>query len=443
MAKKKLHIKTYGCAMNFYDSMQMTDMFYNLGYENSETINGADIVILNTCHIREKAAEKVYSELGRIKRQKEKKKSLGENMIIAVAGCVGQAEGDEIFRRAPYVDIVVGPQSYQNLPDLIGKIHRDSGHLINLDFEEDKFDKLPQESSQANISAVLSIQEGCDKFCTFCVVPYTRGAEYSRNVPEIYREAVRLVNSGAKEITLLGQNVNAYHGEADNGETWNLGKLIKHIAKIDGLERIRYSTSHPRDMHEDLYDAHANEPKLMPFLNLPVQSGSNNILNAMNRKHDRDSYIKIIDRLKEDCPDMQFSSDFIIGFPGETDKDFEDTMDLARKINFVQGYSFCYSPRPGTPGALMEDQVPEDIKKERLQHFQKLINEQQLEYNKSCIGKTLAVLFDGKGNKDGQIVGKSPYMQSVIIDGEENIIGKVANVKITQAGPNSLKGELS
>jgi len=429
--------------MNFYDSMQMTDMFYNLGYENSETINGADIVILNTCHIREKAAEKVYSELGRIKRQKEKKKSLGENMIIAVAGCVGQAEGDEIFRRAPYVDIVVGPQSYQNLPDLIGKIHRDSGHLINLDFEEDKFDKLPQESSQANISAVLSIQEGCDKFCTFCVVPYTRGAEYSRNVPEIYREAVRLVNSGAKEITLLGQNVNAYHGEADNGETWNLGKLIKHIAKIDGLERIRYSTSHPRDMHEDLYDAHANEPKLMPFLNLPVQSGSNNILNAMNRKHDRDSYIKIIDRLKEDCPDMQFSSDFIIGFPGETDKDFEDTMDLARKINFVQGYSFCYSPRPGTPGALMEDQVPEDIKKERLQHFQKLINEQQLEYNKSCIGKTLAVLFDGKGNKDGQIVGKSPYMQSVIIDGEENIIGKVANVKITQAGPNSLKGELS
>lgn len=429
--------------MNFYDSMQMTDMFFNLGYENSESVSGSDLVILNTCHIREKAAEKVYSELGRIKREKDKKISSGENMIIAVAGCVGQAEGDEIFRRAPYVDVIVGPQSYQNLPDLVGKIQRDSGHLINLDFEDDKFDKLPQESSQANVSAVLSIQEGCDKFCTFCVVPYTRGAEYSRKVSEIYREAIKLVNIGAKEITLLGQNVNAYHGEASNGEIWNLGKLIKHIAKIDGLERIRYSTSHPRDMHEDLYEAHANEPKLMPFLNLPVQSGSDNILNAMNRKHDRDFYFKVMDRLKKERPDMQFSSDFIIGFPGETQKDFEDTMDLAKRVNFVQGYSFCYSPRPGTPGSLMENQVADDIKKERLKIFQELINKQQLEYNQSCIGKTLPVLFDGKGNKEGQIVGKSPYMQSVIINGSEELIGKIVNIKINQAGPNSLKGELT
>lgn len=442
MAKKKLHIKTYGCAMNVYDSMQMTDMFHNLGYENSNSISDSDLVILNTCHIREKAAEKVYSELGRIKREKDKKKESGQNMIIAVAGCVGQAEGDEIFRRAPYVDVVVGPQSYQSLPDLVGKVQRDSGHLINLEFEDDKFDKLPTNSSQSNVSAVLSIQEGCDKFCTFCVVPYTRGAEYSRPVSKIYREAVSLVERGAKEITLLGQNVNAYHGEASDGQIWNLGKLIKHIAKIDGLERIRYSTSHPRDMHEDLYDAHKNEPKLMPFLNLPVQSGSDKILNAMNRKHSRDFYFKIMDRLKKERPDMQFSSDFIIGFPGESEKDFEDTMDLARKVSFTQGYSFCYSPRPGTPGADMENQIEESVKKERLQRFQALISKQQLEYNQSCIGKTMDVLFDGKGNKEGQILGKSPYMQSVIVQGSESLIGKIISVNITHAGPNSLRGEL-
>ncbi|PIR39874.1 MAG: tRNA (N6-isopentenyl adenosine(37)-C2)-methylthiotransferase MiaB [Alphaproteobacteria bacterium CG11_big_fil_rev_8_21_14_0_20_39_49] len=442
MAKKKLHIKTYGCAMNVYDSMQMTDMFYNLGYENSDSIAGSDLVILNTCHIREKAAEKVYSELGRIKKAKEKKKACGENMIIAVAGCVGQAEGDEIFRRAPYVDVVVGPQSYMSLPDLVGKVQRESGHLINLEFEDDKFDKLPKESSQSNICAVLSIQEGCDKFCTFCVVPYTRGAEYSRSVSDIYREAISLVARGAKEITLLGQNVNAYHGESSDGQVWNLGKLIKHIAKIEGLERIRYSTSHPRDMHEDLYDAHRSEPKLMPFLNLPVQSGSDRILNAMNRKHTREFYFRTMERLKQERPDIQFSSDFIIGFPGETEQDFEDTMDLARRVNFTQAYSFCYSPRPGTPGAQMENQVEESVKKERLVRFQALISNQQLEYNQSCVGKTMSVLFEGKGNKQGQIMGKSPYMQSVIVNGSEELIGKIIDVNITQAGPNSLKGEL-
>jgi tRNA-2-methylthio-N6-dimethylallyladenosine synthase len=440
--KKKLFIKTYGCAMNEYDSLRMTDMLHNVGYESCETHVGADLVILNTCHIREKAAEKVYSELGRISREKTKKKANGENMIIAVAGCVGQAEGDEIFKRAPYVDVVVGPQSYQSLPDLIGKVQRDSGHAINLDFCEDKFDVLPEISKQNSVSAIIAVQEGCDKFCTFCVVPYTRGAEYSRSVSEIYREAIKLVAQGAKEITLLGQNVNAFHGEAD-GEVWSLGRLIKHIAKIDGLERIRYSTTHPLDMHEELYEAHATEPKLMPYLNLPVQSGSNKILKSMNRKHTREHYFKVIERLKKDVPDMQFSSDFIIGFPGETEADFEDTMDLAKRVGFTQAYSFNYSPRLGTPGADMENQIDEDIKNERLSRFQALINQQQLEFNEQCIGKVLPVLFDGKGKLEGQISGRSEYMQSVLVnDAPDSLIGTIANVKITFGGPNSLRGEL-
>ncbi len=426
--------------MNVYDSMRMTDMFYSQGYENCENPTDADLVILNTCHIREKAAEKVYSELGRIKKRIRHKDS---KTIIAVAGCVGQAEGDEIFRRAPYVDIVVGPQSYQSLPDLVGKVMRDSGHYIDLEFKDDKFDTLPEESSQVKASAVLSIQEGCDKFCTFCVVPYTRGAEYSRDVSKIYREAIKLVSSGAKEITLLGQNVNAFHGKSENSETWNLGQLIKHLAKIEGLERIRYSTPHPRDMHEDLYDAYLTEPKLMPYLNLPVQSGSDNILNAMNRKHTRDYYFKIIDRLKTIRGDLQFSSDFIIGFPGETDKDFEDTLDLVRQVGFTQGYSFCYSPRPGTPGADMNNQIAENVKKERLRILQQLINEQQLKFNKSCAGKIMPVLFEGSGRNINQIAGRSPYMQSVIVtNAPDNLIGTIKDCKIIEGQQNCLFGEL-
>lgn len=443
MTKKKLFIKTYGCAMNVYDSVRMEDMMGSMGYDSVATYQGADLVILNTCHIREKAAEKVYSELGRIRKEKDSKKEQGDNMIIAVTGCVAQAEGEEIFSRAPYVDVVVGPQSYQSLPDLIGKVQRDSGHAINLEFEDDKFDVLPEETKPQGVSAILSVQEGCDKFCTFCVVPYTRGAEYSRPVADIYREAVRLVAFGAKEITLLGQNVNAYHGEASDGEVWNLGKLIKHISKISGLERIRYSTSHPRDMHEDLYLAHAEVPQLMPFLNLPVQSGSNSILQSMNRKHSRDEYFRIIDRLRESRPDMQFSSDFIIGFPGETDKDFADTMDLARRVNFSQAYSFKYSKRPGTPGANMDNQVEEHVKDERLQEFQALIAEQQIAFNKSCLGKEMTVLIDGKGKKIGQLSGKSEYMQSIIINEvNDNLSDKMAKVKIIEANPYSLKGEL-
>ncbi len=412
------------------------------GYEEWHQPEGADMIILNTCHIRERAAEKVYSELGRINKEKNKRKKNGEKMIVAVAGCVAQAEGEEIFRRAPYVDVVVGSQSYSSLPDLVGKVQRDSGHAINLELHDKKFDQLPEESKPQGASACLSIQEGCDKFCTFCVVPYTRGAEYSRNVPEIYREAIRLVAGGAKEITLLGQNVNAYHGELD-GKTWNLGMLINHLAKIDGLERIRYSTSHPRDMHEELYEAHGLEPKLMPFLNLPVQSGSNKILSAMNRKHTRDEYFKIIERLRKSRPDMQFSSDFIIGFPGETEQDFADTLDLAKTVGFSQAYSFTYSPRPGTPGADMENQVPEEVKDERLQRFQALIREQQIAFNKSCDGMIMPVLFDREGRRDEQLIGKSPYMQSVhVMPGNEDIFGKIRHVKIVKTMPFSLAGEL-
>lgn len=439
---KKLYIKTYGCAMNFYDSVKMSDIMRPLGYEECQEPEGADMVILNTCHIREKAAEKVYSELGRINKEKNKRKKSGDKMVIAVAGCVAQAEGEEIFRRAPYVDIVVGSQSYQTLPDLLGKIQRESGHAINLELVDNKFDLLPEESKPQGSSAILSVQEGCDKFCTFCVVPYTRGAEYSRNVPEIYREAIRLVAGGAKEITLLGQNVNAYHGEAD-GSVWNLGKLIKHLAKIEGLERIRYSTSHPRDMHEELYAAHGNEPKLMPYLNLPVQSGSNRILQAMNRKHTRDEYFKIIERLKKERPDMQFSSDFIIGFPGETEQDFEDTLDMVRHVGFSQAYSFTYSPRPGTPGADMENQVPQEVKEDRLKRFQQVLDAQQLKFNQSCEGKIMPVLFDREGRKDAQIAGKTPYMQSTHIKStSDDLIGKIVNVKILKALPFSLSGEL-
>jgi tRNA-2-methylthio-N6-dimethylallyladenosine synthase len=442
LSRKKLYIKTYGCAMNEYDSIRMTDMLYNVGYETCDSHVGADLVILNTCHIREKAAEKVYSELGRISEEKERKQKRGEKMIITVAGCVGQAEGDEIFKRMPSVDVVVGPQSYQNLPDLIGKVQREAGHAINLDFSDDKFDNLPEETSQNLVSAIIPVQEGCDKFCTFCVVPYTRGAEYSRSVSEIYREAIKLVAKGAKEITLLGQNVNAFHGEAQDGDIWSLGKLIKHIAKIEGLERIRYSTSHPLDMHEELFEAHATEPKLMPYLNLPVQSGSNKILSAMNRKHTREHYFKVIERLKKDVPNMQFSSDFIIGFPGETEKDFADTMDLAAHVGFTQAYSFNYSPRPGTPGADMDNQIPDEIKNERLKRFQDLINAQQLKFNEECIGKIMPVLFDGKGKFEGQITGRSVYMQSIQVEGSADLIGKIVDVKITFGGPNSLRGEL-
>ena len=444
MAKKKLYIKTYGCQMNAYDSFRMADLMAPVGYEEASSPENADMVVLNTCHIREKAADKVYSELGRIRLQKEALKAQGQEMILVVAGCVGQAEGEEIFRRAPYVDVVVGPQSYHNLPDLVSKAQRDAGRVINLDFtEEEKFDNLPDKNAKSQgVSAFLTIQEGCDKFCTFCVVPYTRGAEFSRPVSEIYREAVRLADGGAKEITLLGQNVNAYHGAGDEGNIWSLGQLIHHVAKIDSVERIRYTTSHPRDVDDELIAAHGSEAKLMPYLHLPVQSGSDNILKQMNRKHTAEEYVRIVERLRAARKDLEFSSDFIVGFPGETDQDFEDTLTLIREIGYAQAYSFKYSPRPGTPGALREDHVPEEAKAERLARLQALVNEQQLAFNRKMIGRTLPVLFDRKGKRDGQLVGRSPYMQSVYIkDGGQ--MHDTIDVVIEDAFANSLSGSIA
>ncbi|CAN0515968.1 unnamed protein product [Ectocarpus sp. 12 AP-2014] len=439
---KKLFIKTYGCQMNVYDSIKMQELLAPFGFEATQELTDADMVILNTCHIREKASEKVYSELGRIKKISDKKSGRPE-MIIAVAGCVGQAEGEEIFRRAPYVDIVVGPQSYHTLPDLVAKLARSEKHLIELDFvEEEKFDNLPQNFQSQGASAFVSIQEGCDKFCTFCVVPYTRGAEFSRNVEEIYRESMAVVSKGAKEVHLLGQNVNAYHGKAADDEKYNLADLIRHVAKINGLERIRYITSHPKDMNDELIALHGTEKKLMPFLHLPIQSGSNKILKAMNRKHTREEYFTIIDKLRVARPDIVMSSDFIIGFPGETDEDFADTLDLVKKVGYGQCFSFKYSPRPGTPAASMK-QVPEAVKVERLAILQKELSQQQLELNKSSIGKVLPVLFKKDGKYDGHIVGKTPYMQSAYVENaDKNLIGKIVNVKINKGLAISVSGEV-
>ena len=431
--------------MNVYDSVKMQDLLYPFGYEPTENIEDADVIILNTCHIREKAAEKTYSELGRIKKLQDTRKKQGLNSaIIVVAGCVAQAEGEEIFTRTPYVDIVVGPQSYYNLPELISKVVRHEKHLIDLDFvEEAKFDNLPEQLYPQGASSFISVQEGCDKFCTFCVVPYTRGAEFSRNVEQVYREALKVISSGAKEITLLGQNVNAYHGKGPDDKIFTLADLLGHLAQIPNLERLRYMTSHPIDMTDDLIKLHGTEPKLMSFLHLPVQSGSNKILKAMNRKHDRDYYFDIINRLRETRPDIVLSSDFIVGFPDETDEDFEDTLDLVRRVKYGQCYSFKYCPRPGTPGATRTDQVPEHIKSERLSILQQELMAQQLAFNESCVGSTMKVLFDRNGKFDDQIIGKTPYMQSVYIQNpNKSLLGKIIDVKITKAATNSLAGEI-
>ena len=439
---KKLYIKTWGCQMNVYDSHRMADILRPLGYAVVEEPEGADMVILNTCHIREKATDKVFSDLGRLRPLKDKKEASGEKMLMAVAGCVAQAEGDFILERAPYVDMVFGPQTYHELPEMVLKANGNE-RVINTEFPtESKFDSLPEENNSQGVSAFLSIQEGCDKFCTFCVVPYTRGAEYSRSVKEITDEAQKMVEAGVLEITLLGQNVNAFHGEGLDGKTWGLGALIKEVAKIDGLERIRYTTSHPRDMDEELIEAHGSVDKLMPFLHLPVQSGSDKILKAMNRKHTADHYRQIIAGLRKARPDIAFSSDFIVGFPGETEEDFEETMQLVRDIEYASCYSFKYSPRPGTPAANMQNLVHDKIASERLARLQALINEQQKTFNKSCEGLTLPVLLDRKGKKDGQLQGRSPYNQSVHVKVNERLINTITNVKITEGFDNSLAGEV-
>lgn len=446
-ATKKLFVKTYGCQMNVYDSQRMQDVLAPLGYQSVDSAEGADMVILNTCHIREKAAEKVFSDLGRIRKHKKAKEETGDDkMIVAVAGCVAQAEGAELMKREPIVDMVFGPQTYHRLPEMVARANRAMGRdrIIDTDFPaEEKFDHLPAQVSQQGYSAFLAIQEGCDKFCTFCVVPYTRGAEYSRPGMDVVNEARQLVAQGTREITLLGQNVNAYHGAGPNGAEWSLGRLLRELSDVEGLERIRYTTSHPRDVDEDLIAAHRDLPKVMPFLHLPVQSGSSRVLQAMNRKHDRDTYREIVAQLKAAQPDLALSSDFIVGFPGESDKDFEDTMDLVREITFIQAYSFKYSPRPGTPASAMELQVPEDVKSERLSRLQALLAEQQLAFNQRCVGREMDVLLDRKGKYEGQLVGRSPYMQPVHVNGlTEADLGRIVRLKITEAKPNSLGGEL-
>ena len=440
--KKKLYIKTWGCQMNVYDSKRMADILSPLGYQETETPEDADMMILNTCHIREKATDKVFSELGRLRVHKNKKEEQGKKMLVAVAGCVAQAEGDFILERAPYVDMVFGPQTYHELPEMVLKANGNE-RVINTDFPaESKFDSLPQESRSQGVSAFLSIQEGCDKFCTFCVVPYTRGAEYSRSVSEIIDEAKRLIDNGTKEITLLGQNVNAFHGDGPDGKTWTLGRLIREVAKINGLERIRYTTSHPRDMDEELIETHGEVEKLMPFLHLPVQSGSDKILKAMNRKHTADLYRDVVEKLRKARPDIAFSSDYIIGFPGETDEDFEDTMQLARDIEYVSCYSFKFSARPGTPAANMQNLVHDKIATERLSRFQALINEQQIKFNKQSVGKRMGVLLDRRGKKEGQLLGRSPYNQSVHVFAKDRLLNQIVEVDITEGFENSLTGKI-
>lgn len=442
---KKLFIKTWGCQMNAYDSNRMADVLRPLGYETTETAEDADMVILNTCHIREKATDKVFSDLGRLKPLKNAKENDGGKMIMAVAGCVAQAEGDYILKRAPYVDMVFGPQTYHELPEMVAKAIGAYGNarIVNTDFPEvSKFDKLPEEQKVQGGSAFLSIQEGCDKFCTFCVVPYTRGAEYSRSARDIIEEAKRLADAGALEITLLGQNVNAYHGDGPDGSTWGLADLLYAIAKIDGIARLRYTTSHPRDMDDALIEAHGIE-KVQPFLHLPVQSGSNRILELMNRKHTRDLYFDVIERLRKVRPDITFSSDFIVGFPGESDQDFEDTMDLIERVKFVSAYSFTYSARPGTPAANMKGLIRPDIANGRLARLQALINQQQAAFNATCAGLIMPVLLDRRGKKPGQLVGRSAYNQSVYCEAPNSVMNTIQNIYIDAGYDNSLKGQLS
>jgi tRNA-2-methylthio-N6-dimethylallyladenosine synthase len=434
---KKLFIRTYGCQMNEYDSGRMADLLAPLGYAATASPDDADLVVLNTCHIREKATEKVFSDLGRLRPFKNAK----PGMLIAVAGCTAQAEGEEIVRRMPIVDIVVGPQAYHRIPELVAR--RAGGAALDTDFPvESKFDHLPMASDPASPSAFLTVQEGCDKFCTFCVVPYTRGAEFSRDVPAIEREARSLVERGAREITLLGQNVNAFHGADTDGASIGLGALLRRLARVEGLERLRYTTSHPRDVDDTLIAAHAEEPKVMPYLHLPVQSGSNRILQAMNRGHDADAYRVIVAKLRRACPDVALSSDFIVGFPGESDADFEATLALVREIGFASSFSFKYSARPGTPAAAMDDQVPEQVKDERLQRLQALLRAQQDSFNRGKAGTRMKILLERRGRHPGQLVGRSPWLQAVHALAPASLIGSIAEVTITHAEPHSLAGVL-
>jgi tRNA-2-methylthio-N6-dimethylallyladenosine synthase len=456
---KKLFIKTYGCQMNVYDSARMVELLAPLGYAATEDAGDADMVILNTCHIREKASEKVFSELGRLRAGRRERGEAGRDMIVAVAGCVAQAEGAEILRRAPEVDIVLGPQTYHRLPEMVARATRAhavkttlpgplrGAGLLDTEFPaESKFDSLAV-AETSPVSAFLAIQEGCDKFCTFCVVPYTRGAEFSRPVAQLVAEARTLVAGGAREITLLGQNVNAYHGECAGGlrggPTWGLARLIRELAdRVPDLLRIRYTTSHPRDMDDELIAAHGEVPQLMPFLHLPVQSGSNRILEAMNRQHDADLYRRVVGKLRDARPDLALSSDFIVGFPGETAADFDATIELVRETGFAMSYSFKYSPRPGTPANSMPARVPEAEQDARLAALQDLLNTQQQAFNRATVGKVVPVLFEKPGRHTGQLIGKTPYAQAAHVVAEDAMLGRVLDVRIDDIGRFSLKGNL-
>ncbi len=439
---KKLFIKTYGCQMNVYDSARMADALAPHGYARVERSDEADLVILNTCHIREKAAEKVYSELGRLRRMRERRRAAGGDVVIGVAGCVAQAEGEAMLERAPFVDLVVGPQTYHRLPELLHRRARATRGVIDTEFPiESKFDLLPAPGDRpAGPSAFLTVQEGCDRFCTFCVVPYTRGAEESRPAAAVLAEARDLVAAGAQEITLLGQNVNAYHGEGPDGRSWSLARLVLALAEIDDLARIRYTTSHPRDMTADLIEAHGTTDKLMPFLHLPVQSGSDAVLEAMNRRHSADDYRRIVGRLRRVRPDIALSSDFIVGFPGETDADFRATMALVEEIRFAQAFSFQYSPRPGTPAASLRKQVAAHLKAERLRELQALLAAQMQAFNQATVGRVLPVLLEGAGRHPGQLIGRTPYLQPVHLRAPGAKAGDLIDALIEDSQAHSLGG---
>ncbi len=443
---RKVFVKTYGCQMNVYDSERMGDALARDGYQTVDTVEAADLILINTCHIREKAAEKVYSQLGRLAKLKKQRNAEGGDLMVAVAGCVAQAEGQEIIRRAPVVDVVIGPQTYHRLPEALARARKGES-VVETEFPaEDKFDGLPNAQEKAirarGVAAFLTVQEGCDKFCTFCVVPYTRGAEVSRPVDRILGEAERLAEAGVREITLLGQNVNAWHGKGADGREWGLGELVRRLATIKGIDRIRYTTSHPRDMDDALIAAHRDLPELMPYLHLPVQSGSDRILKAMNRRHTAAEYVKLVERIRAARPDIALSGDFIVGFPGETDADFEDTMQLVREVKYASAFTFKYSIRPGTPGAGMDDQVDEAVKTERLAQLQDLINQQTRAFGRECVGKVVDLLLEKPGRNTDQLIGRSPWLQPVIVDAKLGEIGDIVRVRITQPGTTGLFAEL-
>jgi tRNA-2-methylthio-N6-dimethylallyladenosine synthase len=442
---RKVFIKTYGCQMNVYDSGRMSDALASDGYVPTDEMADADLILLNTCHIREKAADKVYSALGRLRDMKKARAAEGRELMIGVTGCVAQAEGEEIIRRAPSVDVVLGPQTYHRLPEALRRA-RGGKSVVDTEYAvEDKFEHLPAtETSRIRargVTAFLTVQEGCDKFCTFCVVPYTRGSEVSRPVQQIIDEAQRLADGGVREVTLLGQNVNAWRAEGPDGREWSLGDLLYRLAEIPGLARLRYTTSHPRDMDDRLIEAHRDLRALMPYLHLPVQAGSDRILKAMNRRHTGAEYLRLIDRIRAVRPDIAMSGDFIVGFPGETDADFADTLRLVEQVNYAQAYSFKYSTRPGTPGADLLDQVPEEVKAERLERLQALLLKQQAEFAKSCVGKVIDLLLEKPGRMPGQVIGRSPWLQSVNVDAKTSQIGDIIQVRIIGTGPNSLFAE--